>query len=216
MNARPKHGVPVLVCLSLPSKPVCVQCYMRVFQTDESRLSLALYVSVGLSGVQEPQTCVLQYDADGLNRTATALMSGVVDLTDRLAEVARHADPAPTTLTLTLNRPPPVWCPRAHALSPQPTSESASAFTALAALAKATTLQIVFDAKWLTNETQAGLQRLVRGKVSLRGCVLDKYFKSQWEVRDWTAFAPSSPTLAPASVKVEAVAATKRPRPGKS
>ncbi|KAF3051387.1 hypothetical protein E8E11_011029 [Didymella keratinophila] len=182
---------------------------MRVFQKDGKQLSIALYVPVTLYGAEEEQIFVVQYDADDLrNRSPAALDSAPVLVpNDRLDDFIRNSEFETTTLTLNLKQPAPIWCPLNQVMVPQPISTSVTAFAELVELAKATVVHLVFDYKWLTGTQQAAIQRLTKGKVSLEGLSLNKYFIKNWELKDWTHFAPATaPALPPE-------ASNKRTRP---
>jgi hypothetical protein len=227
-NSRPKQSVPVLAYL--PSQPLSTPCYMRIFQKDDKQLSIALYVPVTLHGTTEEQIFVMQYDADNQrNRSPAALDSAPVYIPkDRLAEFVRNTEFETTTLTLNLKQPAPIWCPLNQVMAPQAIPASAAAFAELVELAKATVVHLVFDYKWLTGTQQAAIQRLTKGKVSLDGCSLNKFFNKDWEVKDWTHFAPATAAafapvfasaLAPATAPATAPArqsegSSKRARPG--
>lgn len=207
-NARPKPGVPVLAYST--HEPLSMMCYMRIFQKEDKQLSIALHVPVNLQGAEEEQVFVVQYDADNQrNRHPTAFNSVPLRIpNDRLEGLARHAEPETTTLTIHLKQPAPVWCPLDQVLTPQPTRADVTAFGELVELAKATIVHLVFDYKWLSDVQQASIQRLVKGKVSLAGYPLARTFARDWEVKDWTHFAPApAPALPPE-------ASNKRERPG--
>ncbi|KAF3029577.1 hypothetical protein E8E12_000230 [Didymella heteroderae] len=183
-----------------------MMCYMRIFQKFEKQLSIALHVPVNLQGAEEEQVFVVQYDADNQrNRHPAALNSAPVHISnDRLEELARHTEPETTTMTLNLKQPAPVWCPLDQVMTPQSTLADVIAFGELVQLAKATIVHLVFDYKWLSDIQQASIQRLVKGKVSLAGYPLAKNLARDWEVKDWTHFAPApAPALPEASKKRE-------------
>ncbi|KAH6613077.1 hypothetical protein C7974DRAFT_428796 [Boeremia exigua] len=194
-NPRPKDSVPVLAYLS--SQPLSQSCRMRIFHNNDSNLSIALYVTVTLHRAAEQQVFVMQYDADNHRENRPAASHPPISKhipIDRLAEYARHVDPETTTLTLSLMQPAPVWCPRDQIMAPQASADSVVAFDELVELARATTVHLVFDYKWLTGAARAAVQRLIKGKLALHGFPLTKYFAKTWERKDWTHFAPASAT----------------------
>jgi hypothetical protein len=194
----------------LTSQPLSMLCYMRLFQKDDKQLSIALYVPVTLYGAVEEQVFVVQYDADNQRNHYPATLNSVpVHVpNDRLEELARHTKPETTTMTLNLKQPAPVWCPLGQMMTPQPNPASVTAFVEFVELVKATTIHLVFDYKWLPEANQAAIQRLIKGKVSLNGYSLNKFYSKNWEVKDWTHFAPVvAPALPPE-------ATNKRARPG--
>lgn len=204
-NARSKQSVPVLAYLT--SQPLSASCSMRLFCKDDKQLSIALYFPVALHGAEEEQIFVVQYDADNRrDRSPAALNSASVYIPkDRLDEFARNTEFEITTLTLNLKQPAPVWCPLNQVIAPQPFPASVVAFNELVELAKATTVHLVFDCKWLAAANQAAIQRLVKGKASLDGCSLNRYFIKGWALKDWTHFAP---VIVPATDTAAATATT--------
>ncbi|KAJ4380902.1 hypothetical protein N0V86_004265 [Didymella sp. IMI 355093] len=90
-------------------------------------------------------------------------------------------------------------------MTPQPNPASVTAFVEFVELVKGTMIHLVFDYKWLPEANQAAIQRLIKGKVSLDGCSLNKFYSKNWELKDWTHFAPTAaPALLPESTNKRA------------
>lgn len=181
-----KHGFPVLVCLT--SSPLSLSCTLRI-QHHEPRkqATLMLRTCVSLHGADE-QAFVGQYDADNL----TIGGDGAVHVPeDRSAEIARNSTSGQmTTLSLHLNHPCPLWCPRSEALLPAPEPAHVEAFSELVQLAKAVTLRIVFDYNWLSLDARVPYQRLIKAKERLTGFPVHEYYSRFYRLADWRAFGP--------------------------
>lgn len=206
-----KQGIPVLACLT--PEPLSLSCSMRVFYNQSCKqVTIALRTSLLLQGAVGDQTFIAQYGADNLQPGTTALDSATIHLRDeRRSAIARNADPQITTLSLSVRQPCPLWCPRLEALAPRAESSSVNAFNELIALAKATTVHIVFDYKWLHKDTQAAFQRLVKGKERLSGYPLEKHYAKPLRQKDWTVFGPID---AGVILPTGAEPSNKRPRQG--
>ena len=185
-----KQGIPVLA--SLTSEPLSLSCSMRIFHNQpRKQVTIALRTSLLLQGAVGEQDFIAQYDADNLLPGTTALDSTTVHLQgERRSGIARDADPQITTLSLGVRQPVPLWCPRLESLAPQAEATSVASFNELVVLAKATTVHIIFDYKWLHKDTQAVFQRLVKGKERLTGYPLEKHYAKPLRQRDWTIFGP--------------------------
>ncbi|KAF3045755.1 hypothetical protein E8E11_000424 [Didymella keratinophila] len=190
-----KHGFPVLVYLT--SEPLSLSCTLRI-QHHEPRkqVTLMLRTCVSLHGAGD-QAFVAQYDADNLTIGGGAT---VRIPEDREAEIARNPTSSQmTTLSLHLNHPCPLWCPRSEALLPAPEPAHVEAFSGLVQLAKAVTLRVVFDYNWLSLDARVPYQRLVKGKERLTGFPVHEYYSRLYRLADWRAFGPtaaSSPAAA--------------------
>lgn len=204
MKLNLKHGFPVLVYLT-SEEPLSLPFTLRI-QHHEPRkqVTLMLRVCVSLHGVDE-QAFVAQYDADNVT-----VGDAIVDIPeDRGDGIARNPTSSQlTTLTLQLNHPCPLWCPRSEALLPAPPPVQVEAFSELAQLAKAVTLRVVFDYNWLSLDARVPYQRLVKGKERLTGFPVHEYYSRFYRLADWRAFGPIE---APDTVE----ASNKRQRRGK-
>ncbi|KAJ4985465.1 hypothetical protein SVAN01_09030 [Stagonosporopsis vannaccii] len=206
-----KQGMPVLACLT--SEPLSLSCSMRIFYNQaRKQFTLALRTSLLLHGAVGEQTFIAQYDADNLLPNTTALDSTTIHVRgEHRTAIARNADPLISTLSLSVRQPSPLWCPRLEALAPQAESKSVASFNELVELAKATTVHVVFDHKWLHKDTQTALQRLVKGKERLTGYPLDKHYAKSLRQKDWTIFGPTCAGFVPPTA---AEPSNKRPRQG--
>jgi hypothetical protein len=193
-----RHGFPVLVYLT--SEPLSLSCTLRI-QHHEPRkqVTLMLRTCVSLHGADE-QAFVAQYDADNLTTGGDATVRVPKD---REAETARNPTSSQmTTLSLHLNHPCPLWCPRSEALLPPPEPAHVDTFSELVQLAKAVTLLIVFDYNWLSLDARVPYQRLVKGKERLAGFPVHEYYSRFYRLADWRAFGPTAaPSPADASTK---------------
>lgn len=192
-----KHGFPVLVYLT--SEPLSLSCTLRI-QHHEPRkqITLMLRTCASLHGADE-QAFVAQYDANNLT-----VCDGTVNIpADRGAQIARNPTSSQmTTLSLRLNHPCPLWCPRSEALLPALETAHIDAFSELVQLAKAVTLHIVFDYTWLSLDARVPYQRLVKGKEQLTGFPVHEYYSRFYRRADWRAFGPTeAPSTAEASNK---------------
>lgn len=208
-----KQGIPVLASLTL--EPLSLPCSMRIFYNQPyKQLTIALRTSIALQGYTGQQTFIAQYDADNLlPATTTTVDSATVHLRDdRRSTIVRNVDPQITTLTLSVRQPCPLWCPRLEILASQAEPKSVASFNELVALAKATTVHIVFDYKWLHRDTQSAFQRLVKGKERLIGYPLERHYAKPLIRKDWTVFGPIDTAIALSSSSQKT---HKRPRQGK-
>ncbi|KAJ8116857.1 hypothetical protein OPT61_g1802 [Boeremia exigua] len=172
---------------------------MRVLHNEaRKQFTIALRTSALLHGAEDEQAFVAQYDADNLTPGTIAFDTATIHLPgERRSAIARNADPQIMTLSLSLNKPCPLWCPRLEALAPKPEPGAISSFNELVALAKAMKVHIIFDYKWLHKDTRAVFQRLVKGKERLSGYPLEKYYAKALRLADWTIFSPADAAAAP-------------------
>ena len=180
-----------MACLT--SEPSSPSCHLRVFKDrdNHNQITLALHVAATLRGAEEEQAFIVQYDGDNLQSAAVDLepLNTRSDVRDK---IARHADPDIKTLTLILRRPAPIWCPRDQAIAPQANVESVTTFNEVVNLAKATTVSLVIDFKWLAPDEQSVIRHIVKGKRILAGFPsIPKYYTRYWARKDWTDFAPA-------------------------
>jgi hypothetical protein len=190
-SVKLKKGVPVVCLNSEPSSP---SCHLRIFKNrdNHNQITLALHIAATLQGAEEEQAFIVQYDGDNLQSAAIDLEP----LNIRFCvgdEIARHADPDFKTLTLCLKQPAPIWCPRDQAITPQANVESVNIFNHVVNLAKATTVNLVVDFKWLAPDEQSVIRHIVKGKGIFAGfSSIPKYYTRYWVRRDWTDFAPAA------------------------
>lgn len=205
-----KQGIHVLACLT--SEPLSLPCSMRIFYDQPCKqVTIALRTSLVLYGYTGEQTFIAQIDADNLLPGSTAVDSATIHLRDEQRSIlARNADPKITTLSLNLTRPCPLWCPRADILVPVPEPSAIASFNELVALAKATTVHIVFDYKWLHKDAQTAFRRLAKGKERLHSYPLEKFYAKPLKRRDWTIFTPPDDISTPPPGPAEP--SNKRPR----
>ena len=186
-----KLGVPVACLTSEPSSP---SCHLRIFKDrdNHNQITLALHITATLQGAEEEQAFIVQYDGDNLQSAAVDLGS-LNTRSDVRDKIARHADPDFKTLTLILRRPAPIWCPRDQAIAPQANVGSVTTFNEVVNLAKATTVNLVVDFKWLAPDEQSVIRHIVKGKGILAGFPsIPKYYTRYWARKDWTDFAPAA------------------------
>ena len=162
--------------LAYPSSDAAARVPLSlVFRYARSELwsEITICLQQQLDSVTEGLGFVLQYDADNLVPGAASLSPAVISLPQTLLEgLARPGRPRMSTLRLRLKRCPPVYSPAPTAvLSP-----------ALATLAKATELCIVFDYKVLLPEQCALFDLLVKGAEGLRGFDVARYYKPKWRL----------------------------------
>ena len=211
-----KHGFPVLAYLT--SHPLTLSCTLRI-QHHEPRkqVTLMLRTCVALYGAHahcgddeqgsdEEQAFVVQYDADNLVYDAR-LAAPTIDMPPtRLSSIVRVGsdDSDDTqmqmqTLTLHLARPGPLWCPDRDVLLPKPEPAHVELFNELTQLAKAKTVQLVFDRSWLSLAQQVPLQRIIKGKEALAGFPVADYYCRAYRRADWTVFAPPAAAAEPSN-----------------
>ncbi|KAJ4990938.1 hypothetical protein SVAN01_03509 [Stagonosporopsis vannaccii] len=191
-----KHGIPVLAYLT--PEPLSLLFSLRV-QYHEARKQVTLMLrtpTAYLNGTDDDLAFVAQYDADNL-RPGTAIDAATVHVPPaRLAEIERYPTSSKTTtLTLSLEHPCPLWCPRLESLLPAPSPRAVESFNELVQFAKATTVHIVFDREWLSPEQQAPLRWLVKGKETLSGFPVGDYYARYYRRADWTVFGPLAEPL---------------------
>lgn len=210
-NPSPKPpGMPVLAYLT--SEPLSLSCRMRILHNkDNSQISIVLHVAVTLEKAPDEQAFILQYDANALQPDGATMNSATTHTPSaRRAEISRHAGPQLATLSLRLKHVCPVWCPRGRLLIPQASVESVTTFNEFLTIAKATTVHLVYDTKWLAKPGQTAIAQLVKAKKQLAAYPLDKYYAKLWVCKDWTVFAPTTAV----QDAEEAVALHKRIRSG--
>lgn len=204
MKSNSKHGFPVLVYLT-PQEPLSLPFTLRV-QHHEPRkqVTLMLRTCVSLHGADE-QAFVAQYDADNVT-----VGDAIVHIPkDRGDQIARNSTSNQmTTLSLQLHHPCPLWCSRSEVPLPVPEPEQVEPLSELAQLARAVSLQIVFDYNWLSLDARVPYQRLVKGKERLTGFPVHEYYSRFYRLADWRAFGPTE-------ARSTAEASNKRLRRGK-
>ncbi|KAI4699868.1 hypothetical protein J4E89_011087 [Alternaria sp. Ai002NY15] len=207
-----KKGVPVLA--SVRSDPAAQSPCVLVVKYNEEPLQLSFHLqcTTFINGFDDEQTFTLIYDADNLMRDATTLGDATTSLShDQLTSIARAGNPQIRALALTLAKPCKIRCPSSTATFTSKSGYEAP-FHRLAALAKATAIDITFDYNWVHANNRLPLERLSKGlgafsgvSESADGCVY----------ADWAIFCtveedhqpPPSYTNA-----IDAGASQKRPR----
>lgn len=155
-----------------------------------SQASLTLQLSLLISGYDVDQLFTLQYDAD--NITTSSLGPATIPLPQtRLDAIARQGNPQIRTLFLNFKETCPLWCPPSAGLL-SPTPGAYSVFSTLANLAKATSVNIVFDYNWLHRDYKSIFQRFVDQPETLTG--YPNQFADRYRRADWTVFSPFSHT----------------------
>lgn len=186
-----KPGVPV-ACFT--SEPLSPPCHLRIFKGrhNQNQITLALHIAATLHGVAEEQAFIVQYDGDNI-RSAALDFETLNISSDKRDIIARNTGPDFKTLSLCLKRPAPIWCPRDQAIAPQANVESVITFNEVVNLAKATSVNLVVDFKWLAPDEQSAIKHMVKGKRIPAGFPsVEKYYTRYWAQRDWTDFAPAA------------------------
>ncbi|KAJ4993163.1 hypothetical protein SVAN01_01515 [Stagonosporopsis vannaccii] len=178
-----KSGIPVLGYAHCNAPPTPSAMMFR-FNERQATASILLQWPLLVVGHDAPQTFTAQYDAD--NVAAGALGPATLPLPQaRLDGLAREGNPQMQTLTLTLSGPPPLWVPQDVGLRPRPQPGHEAAFGCVAALARATSLHVLFDFKWLHRDHHAVFHRLVAHPRQLRAYPVWRHYSKHHRREDW-------------------------------
>jgi hypothetical protein len=163
-----------------------------VFRHNNRRAqaTLCLLSSLFIHACEEAQIFILQYDADNMVPGAISLGPATIPLPQERLNVIARGNPQIRTLSLTLKKPCPVWCPPScRQTTPLPRPSCAASFAQLATLAQARELHVVFDYKQLHSAQHEGLQRLVEHADRLSGYPVAQYYRERrYACLDWRVF----------------------------
>ncbi|RMZ73684.1 hypothetical protein GMOD_00009432 [Pyrenophora seminiperda CCB06] len=176
------EGVPAL---AYPADDVSIlQPYSLRILLSDAQFMLSLEHSILVPGLDDKQTFTLRYEGDNimpgkgsLGNVGDSLPHGSLDI------IARHKQPQPRMLSLTLKSPCSVWYP--HNLGNRVSSLD-TCFHKLLTLAKATEIRILFDSKWATKQNLARLQGVVKGSRRLTGLPVLPQFARLYQQADWS------------------------------
>lgn len=181
LNLVRKEGVRALA-YAVNDASVLSTCSLKILYSD-AQFALSLGHSVTIPGVDGEQLLTLRYEGDNLVPGQTSLRNVAIPLPDEsLHAIARHGQPRPRTLSLTLKAPCSLWYPR---ILGNRVSGLQISSPNLLTLARATQICIVFDAKWL-GDNLALLQRIVEGSRQLTGVPVIPQFRNVYQQADWS------------------------------
>jgi hypothetical protein len=176
-----KEGVPALA-YSVNDASVLWPCYLKILHSD-----LQLVVSLEhtiTAHDDDKQLLTLRYEGDNLVHGKTSLRTVDIPLPDgSLHDIARHGNPQPRTLSLTLKAPCSVWYP--HGLG-NGVSSLHTRFHELLTLARATEVHILFDSSWLGKKNLARFQSAIEGSRQLTGVPVIPQFAHLYQQADWS------------------------------
>jgi hypothetical protein len=207
-----KGGIPALAYpISSAALPSLCTLLIKCSETS-TQLTITLQFSIFIHGFDDEQLCTLVYDADNLQTGTTSIRKTTSLPQARLEEIARHGNPIPRILSLTLKKPCPVQCPPSSG-SIAPKHGFGAQFRQLVVLAKALEVHVLFDNAWLRRENLAQLQKLIRHPERLIGYagLLDRSARL-YRQADWTVFSPVEDAVSEAPPSYAADASNKRPR----
>lgn len=209
-----KSGIPVLAYPHCDAAPTS-SCLIFRFNETQATATILLQSSLLIDGHDEPQKCTMQYDADCLK--LGSIGPATIPLPQsRLDQLAREGNPQMQTLSLTLKRLAPVWVPLHVKLRPQMGQEAV--FERVAVLARATTLHILFDFKWLHRDHQAVFRRLINHPEQLRAFPVWRHYNNLYRRGDWSVFEDGMPEVPDELVgecPPQYAESSKRPRNGR-
>lgn len=179
---------------SSAEEPVSPCLCSLVFRCDDAKLAtLLLIVRIPTAHGTTDSEFVLQYEGDNLMPTRGKLSSGKGRLKrpqlDELPPIKGRGKKRPDikTLELSTKQPVPVWCPASSsAISPRPGHEPA--LRHLVQLAKATTIQVVFDFNLLQQHCRGSFKAFSKAARGLAGYPVDALLigrrlrKASWDV----------------------------------
>ena len=172
MKSFPRKGIPVVAYVSL-DKQVAPPCNLFIHHApDEKELTFRLQFQL-----DEDQSYGLLYHADNLDRQ-TALLKMSMRLPDiavaQLARTNSHSSDM-KTLFLSLKQTCAIQCELDQVVAP-PRPEKEQSYRAFLDLAKATTVNISFDYKWMKD--CVSLSHVINELPRLNGCrVNEKYLR---------------------------------------
>lgn len=182
-----------------------------VLRCDQASRQATILLVARIPATPEAHLYVLQYDADNLMSGTAGLQSDSnlsrSDANNLLRDKAnRHLDIK--TLTFSVKTTCPLWL--SDAGSVDSTSDSQS-FRSFVNLAKATTIHIVFDYKYIRKEHQGMFRSFCKAEKSLRGCPCEALLTAQGlKKASWEVFGPNDTAGAPPAYENS----RKRPRLG--
>lgn len=197
------------------SSPSLLPCSLA-FRCDAAAEQATVLLVATVQTTQGAQTFALQCDADKL-RAASLSRGNSQLLQPQLDGLLRHQDnkqPDVKTLALEFERPCPLWCARSEADAFVPKAGSEQAFQQLVSLAKATSIHVVFDYKFVARPYQTMFRAFSKAAPGLRGFPVDHLLAARDLRRaSWDVFGPSDATGVPPPAYDNA---RKRPRQSSS
>jgi hypothetical protein len=182
-----KPGIKALVYLT-PDSASQQQCSLH-FKYSKERDQATVSLEFSISGFDDEQTFIFQYDANNLVPGTTKL--GPVDIPlpqVLLSQLKRHAVTDMRTLSLSLKEACPIWCPSfPGSTTPKPGFDTD--FHQLVNLAKAKQVYILLDLNWLHKVHLPYFQRFTKQK-GLTGFPVEDHYKKTHRLVDWRAFSP--------------------------
>jgi hypothetical protein len=157
-------------------------CDLKILYSDVQFL-VSLEPTIPTNGVDERQPFFLRYQGDNLMPGKTSLGNVGISFPDgSLDKIARHGQPRPRTLSLTLETPCSVWYPHSFGSRLHPR------FHDFLTLARTTEVHILFDTNWLGSLNLARLQSVVEGSRQLNGVPVIPQFTRSYQQADWSIF----------------------------
>jgi hypothetical protein len=182
LNLVRNQGVPALA-YAVNDVSVLWPCSLKILHSD-AQFVVSLGHSISIHGHDDEQLFTLRYEGDNLMPGKASLGSVGISLSDGLLQnIARHGQPRPRTLSLTLKAPCSVWYP--HNLG-NGVSSLQTRFHDFSIMAKATEVHILFDINWLGKNNLAQLQSVVEGSRQLTGIPVIAQFARSYQQADWS------------------------------
>lgn len=180
MKSFPRRGIPVVAYESL-NKQVAPPCNLFIrYAPDEKELTFRLQFEF-----EGDQSYGLLYHADNLGRQ-TALLKAKMRLPDSAtAQLARNKSHSPDVkhLFLSLKQTCAIQCGRNQAIT-VPKPENEQSYRAFLDLARATTVNILFDYKWMAD--CVSLSHVLNELAELHGFPVNE---KQVQIVEWASLA---------------------------
>ncbi|OAL53514.1 hypothetical protein IQ07DRAFT_584233 [Pyrenochaeta sp. DS3sAY3a] len=182
LNLVRNEGVPALA-YSLHDASVLWPCSLKILHSG-LQFVVSLEHSISIPGVDHKQLVIHRYEGDNMMPGNILLRNVDVPLSDQsLRNIARHGQPRPRTLFLTLKSPCSVWYP--HSFGKE-VSSIHTRFHDLLAWARATEVCILFDTNWLGINNLSHLESAVEGSQQLTGLPVLPQFARLYQQADWS------------------------------
>jgi hypothetical protein len=182
LNLVRNQGVPALA-YAVNDASLLWPCSLKILHSD-AQFVVSLGHSISIHGHDDEQLFTFRYEGDNLMPGKNSLGNVGISLSDKsLQNIARHGQPRPRTLSLTLKAPCSVWYP--HGLG-SGVSSVHTCFHDLSTLARATKVHILFDINWLGKNNLARLQSVVEGSRELIGVPVIPQFARSYQQSDWS------------------------------
>lgn len=199
------------------SGPISPCLCSLMFRCDDAARQATLLLFVTVPSASDPHTLALQYDIDQLLAGTARLSNGNSHVSqDEQTDLLRDRNdgrPDIKTLAFALRQPAPLWRSGPAASARARGSEDNATFRAFVELAKATTLHIVFDYKYLHQAHRNMFKAFSKATRGFSGYPVDALLTRQKLLKgSWDLLPPVDAVGAPPAYK----SSRKRLRQGKS